>query len=303
MNARKERSLNTRLSEIVFLVSIACAAAGLAPFLLFLREVRRRHAAEGRLRAAERRLSELEAEAAGGRRMEDVGRQAAGVAHDLRNVLTSLLGFSRLVLEKAGDAGTRANAEEIVRASERAAALSSRLLTIGRGEVVRPHALDLHAFLRDLEPLLRKLVGGDVGFAVELAKDPILVAADETQLEQVILNLVLNASEAMPKGGGLDLRTATRTVGAGMRISGVPLVEGEYAEIRITDTGVGMDTATLARAFEPFFTTKRASERSGLGLSTAYGIVKNSRGYLWLDSAPGRGTTATVHLPCGPPNV
>jgi len=301
--ARKERSLNTRLFEIILFVSIACAAAGLAPFLLFLREVRRRHATEGRLRAAERQLSELESEAAEGRRTESVGRQAAGVAHDLRNVLTSLLGFSTLVLEKAGDAGTRANAEEIVRASERAAVLSARLLSIGRREVVEPHVLDLHALLRDLEPRLRKLVGRGVVFAVELAKAPTLVAAEETQLEQVILNLVLNASEAMPKGGVLDLRTATRTVSAGVRISGVPVVEGEYAEIRITDTGVGMDTATLARAFEPFFTTKPAAERSGLGLSTAYGIVKNSRGYLWLDSAPGRGTTATVHLPCRPPNL
>jgi len=143
----------------------------------------------------------------------------------------------------------------------------------------------------------------NVVFAAHLAKDPIFVAADESQLEQVILNLVLNASEAMPRGGALALRTATRMVSAGMRISGVPVVEGEYAEITITDTGVGMDTATLARAFEPFFTTIPAAARSGLGLSTAYGIVKNSRGYLWLDSAPGRGTTATVHLPCRPPNL
>ncbi len=234
--------------------------------------------------------------------MEAVGRHAAEVAHDLRNVLTALLGFSTLVLEKAGDAGARASAQEIVKASERAAVLSARLLSIGRGEVIKPHVLDLHAFLGDLEPLLRKLVGEEVVFVVELAKDPISVAADETQLEQVILNLVLNASEAMPQGGVLALRTATRSVSAGMRISGVPVVEGEYAEITITDTGLGMDTATLSRAFEPFFTTKAAEERSGLGLSTAYGIVKNSRGYLWLDSTPGRGTTATVHLPRKPPN-
>jgi len=233
--------------------------------------------------------------------MEGVGRQAAGVAHDLRNVLTSLLGFSTLVLERAGDAGTRANAEEIVRASERAAALSARLLSIGRREVVRPHALDLHAFLRDLEPLLRKLLRQDVVLTVGIAEEPILVASDETQLEQVILNLVLNASEAMPNGGALALRTTTRMVGAGMRISGVPVLEGEYAEITVTDTGAGMDTATLARAFEPFFTTKPGAERSGLGLSTAYTIVKNGRGYLWLDSVRGRGTTATVHLPRKPP--
>jgi two-component system cell cycle sensor histidine kinase/response regulator CckA len=242
-------------------------------------------------------------EAVEGRRIEAVGRRAAEVAHDLRNVLTALLGFSALVLEKAGDASTRANAQEIVRASERAAALSARLLSIGRGEIIKPHVLDLHAFLGDLEPLLRKLVREDVVFVVQLAKDPISVAADETQLEQVILNLVLNASEAMPNGGLLALHTAPRTVSAGKRISGVPVIEGEYAEITITDTGVGMDTATLARAFEPFFTTKLAAEGSGLGLSTAYGIVKNSRGYLWLDSAPGRGTTATVHLPRKPPNA
>lgn len=252
------------------------------------------------MRTAERRLSELEAEAAEGRRMEAVGRHAAEVAHDLRNVLTSLLGFSTLVLEKAGDDGTRANAQEMVKASERAAVLSARLLSIGREEIVKPHVLDLHAFLSDLEPLLRKLVKADVAFAIQLGKDPIAVSADETQLEQAILNLVLNASEAMSHGGVLTLRTATRSVSAGMRIAGVPVVEGEYAEIVIADTGVGMDTATLARAFEPFFTTKGDEERSGLGLSTVYGIVKSSRGYLWLDSAPGRGTTATVHLPRKP---
>ncbi|MFI5120588.1 MAG: sensor histidine kinase [Thermoanaerobaculia bacterium] len=235
--------------------------------------------------------------------MEEVGRRAARVAHDLRNVLTALLGFSTLILEKAADPGTRANALEIVKASERAAVLSARLLSIGRGEFIKPLVLDLHAFLSGLEPLLRKLVRDDVAFVVQLAEDPIVVSADETQIEQVILNLVLNASEAMPAGGVLALRTATRTVSAGMRISSVPVVEGEYAEITVTDTGVGMDTATLARAFEPFFTTKPTAERSGLGLSTAYGIVKNSRGYLWLDSAPGRGTTATVHLPRKPPDV
>jgi len=256
-----------------------------------------------RLRAADRRLSELEVEAAEGRRMEAVGRLASGVAHDLRNVLTALLGLSTLVLEKAGDPGTRANAEEMVRASERAAVLSARLLSIGRGEVIKPHVLDLHAFLSDLEPQLRKLVTEEVVFVVQLSEDPIAVAADEAQLEQVILNLVLNASEAMPNGGVLALRTSTRTVSAGKRISGVPVVEGEYAEITITDTGTGMDTATLARAFEPFFTTKPTGEGSGLGLSTAYSIVKNSRGYLWLGSSPGRGTTATVHLPRKPPNV
>ena len=234
--------------------------------------------------------------------MEAVGRHAVEVAHDLRNVLTALLGFST-ILEKAGDSGARADALEIVRASERAAVLSARLLSIGRGEIIRPRVLDLHAFLSDLQPLLRKLVKENVVFDVQLANDPISVAADETQLEQVILNLVLNASEAMPDGARLVLRTATRTVSAGKRISGVPVVEGEYAEISITDTGVGMSTATLARAFEPFFTTKSDAGGSGLGLSTAYGIVKNNRGYLWLDSALGRGTTATVHLPRKPPNV
>ena len=228
--------------------------------------------------------------------MESVGRRASEVAHDLRNVLTAILGFSTLVLEKADDAEMRANAQEIVKAGERAAVLGTRLLSIGRG-IVKPHALDLHAFLRDLEPLLRKLVREGVALVVQLAREPICIAADETQLEQVILNLVVNASDAMPMGGTLTLRTAIRTLNAGERISGVPVGPGPYAEITIADTGVGMDAATLARAFEPFFSTKPPEEGTGLGLSTAYGIVKNSRGYLWLESAPGRGTTATVHLP------
>jgi signal transduction histidine kinase len=200
------------------------------------------------------------------------------------------------VLEKVDDAETRANAQEIVRASERAAVLGTRLLAIGRG-VVKPRALDLHGFLHDLEPLLRKLAGDGVAFSIRLAQEPICVAADDSQLEQVILNLVVNASDAMPEGGSLSLRTASRTIGDGERISGVAVAPGAYAEIVIADTGVGMDTATMARAFDPFFTTKPPEKGTGLGLSTAYGIVKNSRGYLWLASAPGRGTTATIHLP------
>ncbi|HEX7670508.1 MAG TPA: ATP-binding protein, partial [Polyangiaceae bacterium] len=295
--AGKDGFLPLRPSELVILVSIACAAAGLASFLLFLREVCRRHAAERHLRTADRQLGELKEAAAEGRRMEAVGRHAAEVARDLGNVLTAIPGFATLVLEKAVDTETRAFAREIVKAGEKAALLGTRLLSIGRGDIVKPHALDLQAFLRALEPLLRKLVREDIALVVELAGEPMCVAADDTQLEQVILNLVVNASDAMPKGGTLVLRTATRTVNAGERISGVQVVPGPYAEIKITDTGVGMDTATLARAFEPFFTTKSPEEGMGLGLSTAYGIVKNSRGYLWLESAPGRGTTATVHLP------
>jgi len=229
--------------------------------------------------------------------MEAIGSHAAEVAHDLGNVLTAILGFATLVLEKAGDAETRANAQEIVKAGERAAVIGTRLLSIGRGGTMKPHALDLHAFLRGLEPLLRKLVREDVSLVVQLAREPMCVAADDSQLEQVILNLVVNASDAMPSGGTLALRTATRAVNAGERISGVPVVPGPYAEITIADTGVGMDTATLAHAFEPFFTTKPPEKGTGLGLSTAYGIVKNSRGYLWLESVPGRGTTVTVHLP------
>ncbi|HEX7614953.1 MAG TPA: ATP-binding protein [Thermoanaerobaculia bacterium] len=239
----------------------------------------------------------MEASAAEGRRMEAVGRRAAEVAHDLRNVLTAILGFSTLVLEKARDPETRANAEEIVKAGERAAVLSTRLLSFGRRDIVNPRALDLHVFLRDLEPLFRRLVKEQVAVHVHLAEEPLLVAADDAQLEQVILNLVVNASDAMPEGGILSLRTAARTVEAGEKISGVPVAPGLYAEITIADTGQGMDTATLARAFEPFFTTKPIGEGTGLGLSTAYGIVKNSRGYLWLESAPGRGTTATIQLP------
>jgi two-component system, cell cycle sensor histidine kinase and response regulator CckA len=283
--------------DFITLVSIACAAAGLAPFLLFLREVRRRHAVERFLVAANRRVEELEASAAEGRRMEAVVRRAAEVALDLRNVLTAILGFSTLLLEKARDPELRANALEIVKAGERAAVLSTRLLSIGRRGSASPRPLELNAFLRGLEPLLFRLVTDRVAVHLRFADEPLRVAADDAQLEQVILNLVANAVDAMPAAGTLSLRTASRTVKAGEKISGVPVPPGPYAEITIEDTGKGMDTATLARAFEPFFTTKPAGESTGLGLSTAYGIVKNSGGYLWLESAPGRGTTATIQLP------
>ncbi len=242
-------------------------------------------------------MAELDASADVGRRMEAVGRHAAEVAHDLRNVLTAMIGFSTLILEDARDPDTIANAREILKAGERAADLSTRLLSLGRRGTVSPRTLDLHALLRDLEPMIRILVKDWVKVTLHLATSPLRVAADDAQLQQVILNLVTNASDSMPKGGRLTLRTVARTVEAGERISGVPLAPGSYAELTIADTGAGMDTATLARAFEPFFTTKPDGMGTGLGLSIAYGIVKNSRGYLWIASAPGRGTTATIQLP------
>lgn len=283
--------------DLITLVSIACAAAGLAPFLLFLREVRRRHAIERFLVSAKRRIGELEASAAEGRRLEAVGNRAAEVAHDLRNVLTSILGFSTLLLEKARDPETRAHAAEVVKAGERAAVLSMRLLSTGRGASVNPRPLELNGLLRELEPHIRRLAAGRVVVRVRYVEETLRVAVDDAQLEQAIVNLVANAMDAMPQDGVLSLSTAARTVEPGEKISGVPVVPGTYAEVKIQDTGRGMDTATLARAFEPFFTTKPVGEGTGLGLSSAYGIVKNCRGTLWLESAPGRGTTATIQLP------
>ena len=244
---------------------------------------------------------DLEASAVELRRMEEVGRSAAEVAHDLRNVLTAILGFSTLVLEKARDPETRANAAEIVRAGERAASLSMRLLSIGRDGFPNPRPLDLHRFLGDLEPVLRRLVRDQVSVHVHLAGEALHVGISDARLEQVILNLVANASDATAAGGSVFLRTAPRDVKTGETISGFPVSPGSYAEITISDTGRGMDTATLARAFEPFFTTKLHGEGSGLGLSTAYWIVRNSKGYLWLVSSPEEGTTATLVLPRAAP--
>jgi CheY-like chemotaxis protein len=230
-------------------------------------------------------------------KMEAVGQLAGGIAHDFNNLLTGILSFSDLILQELREGDPiRSDVEQIRDAGQRAAALTRQLLAFSRRQVLQPKSLSLNTILEDLSSTLRRLLGG--GVALEIVPDPTLwyVMADPSQLEQVIVNLIVNARDAMPKGGRVTITTANCRVGTDgpERAGGVR--PGAYATLAVTDTGVGMDVATQARIFEPFFSTKEHAAGTGLGLSSVYGIVEQSGGYITVESAPGRGSTFTLYL-------
>lgn len=231
-------------------------------------------------------------------KMEAVGRLAGGVAHDFNNLLTVIIGSSDLILSKAPpDSPLCHHALYIKKASSRAAELTRQLLAFSRRQVLEPKVLDLNAVVEGIEKLLLRLIGEDIELITELAPKLPAVKADPTQIEQVLLNLAVNARDAMPHGGRLVIATARAELGPEYG-SGHPAVQpGRYAMLAVSDTGCGMDAQTRAHAFEPFFTTKEQGRGTGLGLSTVYGIVKQSGGDITLESAPEAGTTFKVYLP------
>ena len=231
-------------------------------------------------------------------KMEAVGRLAGGVAHDFNNLLMAIMGYGELMRAKVlKDDPLYGYLENILKAGERAAALTQQLLTFSRRQIVHPQVIDLNRVVLDLEPMLRRLIGEDLDLEVVTDWRLGAVKADPGQVGQIIMNLVVNARDAMPKGGRLTLKTApvNFTVGCHSRFGLAP--PGPYVMLVVQDTGAGMDEATQAHVFEPFFTTKEPGKGTGLGLSTVYGIVKQSGGYLDLASEPGAGSTFTVYLP------
>src|SRR5579864_8901178 len=231
-------------------------------------------------------------------KMEAVGRLAGGIAHDFNNLLTVIQGYSDLLIEGLHSRDPkRAEASEIKKAADRASGLTRQLLAFSRQQVIAPKRFDLNATIRHLDGMLRRILGEDVQLLTNL--DPSLggIKADPGQIEQVIMNLVVNARDAMPRGGKLIIETANHDLGPRPASDRSGLKSGHYVLLSVSDTGSGMDDITKSRIFEPFFTTKPQGKGTGLGLSTVYGIVKQSEGYTWVDSELGKGTTFKIFLP------
>jgi CheY-like chemotaxis protein len=230
--------------------------------------------------------------------LEAIGRLAGGVAHDFNNLLTVVSASSDMLLEELPpDDPRREEVEHIRTAAQRATVLTRQLLALGRRQMMQPRVLDLNAIVLGLERMLPRLIGEDISVVLRLGERVGAVRADPGQIEQVLVNVAINARDAMPSGGTLTIETADTLLDASYAADHAGAAPGAHVMLAISDTGVGMDEETRAHIFEPFFTTKDASKGTGLGLSTVHGIVSQSGGSIAVESTPGRGTTFRIFLP------
>ena len=249
-------------------------------------------------KAAEEALRRSEEQLHQSTKMEAVGKLAGGVAHDFNNLLSVITGYSELLLTRTDDTNpVRREIVEIHKAGERAGALTHQLLAFSRRQVLKPKMLRMNDVVENLGKMLQRLIGEDIDFAMESQDDLWTVRADPSQIEQILMNLCINARDAMPAGGKLVVSTANVTLEAPLVERDLTIPSGRYATLQVADDGSGMDEEILSRIFEPFFTTKDQGKGTGLGLATVYGIVNQSDGYIRVISAPGNGTTFTVYLP------
>ena len=241
---------------------------------------------------------QLEAQFRQAQKMEAVGRLAGGIAHDFNNLLTAILGYAELALEHLpAESDLAADIDQIRRAGMSASSLTRQLLAFSRRQMLKPEVICINDVVSGTETLLRRLIGEHIELATRLDPNVAHVSADPSQIEQVIVNLAVNARDAMPEGGRLTIETGNVHLDAAFAAAHMGARTGPHVTMTVSDTGIGMDEATQAQIFEPFFTTKEKTKGTGLGLATVYGVVKQSGGFIWVDSAPGLGATFTTYLP------
>ncbi len=247
---------------------------------------------------AEETKAKLEAQLAAAQKLESIGRLAGGIAHDFNNLLSAIMGFGELLqMDLAPDDPKRSYAEEISKAAQRGANLTKQLLAFSRKQILQPRVLNLNTVVLDMENMLQRLIGEHIDLEVALDSQLGYLQADPTQIEQVILNLAVNARDAMPRGGKLTIETANIDLDEVYAKQHLSVAPGSYILLAVSDTGHGMDGETLTHIFEPFYTSKEKGEGTGMGLATVYGIVKQSGGDIWVYSEVGKGATFKIYLP------
>ncbi|MCX7825484.1 MAG: ATP-binding protein, partial [Verrucomicrobiae bacterium] len=244
------------------------------------------------------RRKQLEEELRQSQKMEAIGRLAGGIAHDFNNMMMAILGYSEMLLEQLPkESPYHKEVEEIFQAGERAADLTRELLAFSRRQILQPKVINLNEVVLAVSKMLRRLISENIELVVQTAEDLGSIKTDPGQFGQVVMNLALNARDAMPGGGRLVIQTANCALDEAAAQQHVGLTAGDYVTLTVTDTGIGMDPETMAHVFEPFFTTKDRARGSGLGLSIVYGIVNQSGGHIHVQSEPGRGTTFVIYMP------
>ncbi|MBN9658454.1 MAG: response regulator [Acidobacteria bacterium] len=280
-----ERALATQAE------ALASANAGLHGANVALQaEMEEREKAEGRVQAIQEQFWQSQ-------KMDAVGRLAGGIAHDFNNLLTVISGYGRMILDNRKPDATQERVQQMVKASDRAAALTSQLLAFSRKNVIQPAAISLNEVVRDTLNMMQRILGEEVVLSTRLQPRLPAVMADAGQVSQVLLNLAANARDAMAAGGRFDIETSAVVLGAGYAREHAEIIPGRYVQLSVSDTGIGMDEETRRRIFEPFFTTKPVGHGTGLGLATVYGIIKQAGGSIWVYSEPGEGTIFKIHLP------